>query len=162
MSVANYEIMVASSLRRALRLGELEAAPRIADLESLAASTLGKVELDSIDDTRESHVVEALIAQAVVGVFRSSVPADRLKAVSADFEGGRVLHSGDDVTASDLVESLGDFPGLREAVAAIAAVDGSESPSVIASGVELVLEGMHLTKRLNKDQSGSRSLYRAR
>ncbi len=162
LSVANQEIMVASSLRRALRLGEPDAAPRIADLESLAASTLGKVELDSIDDSRENHVVEALIAQAVIGVFRSSVPADKLKAVGADFEGGRVLHSGDDVTASDLVETLGEFPGLREAVASIGSIAGSESPSVIASGVEFVLEGMHLTKRLNKDQSGSRSLYRAR
>ncbi len=162
LSVANYEIMVASAIRRALRLGELDASPRIADLESLAASTLGKVELDSLDDSRESNVVEALVAQAVISVFRASVPADRLKAVAADFEGGRVLHSGDDVTASDLVEGLGDFPGLREAVAAIGSIEGSESPSVIASGVEFVLEGMHLTKRLNKDRSGSRSLYRSR
>ncbi len=162
LSVANFEIMVASAVRRALRFGETEAAPRIADLASLGASTVGKVELDSIDDSRDSHVFETLVSQAVLGVFRRAVGPEHLKAVVADFDGGRVLHSGDDVVASDLLEALRDFPGLREAVSSIGAINGAESPAVVASGVELVLEGMHLTKRLNKDQSANRALYRAR
>jgi len=40
---------------------------------------------------------------------------------------------------------------------------GDDSPASIASAVEFVLEGMHLSKRLNKDQSaGSGGTYRSR
>ena len=37
-----------------------------------------------------------------------------------------------------------------------------ESPAGIASGIEFVLEGLHLTKRLNKDAVGARATYRSR
>jgi magnesium chelatase subunit I len=37
-----------------------------------------------------------------------------------------------------------------------------ESPAAVASSVEFVLEGLHLSKRLNKDAVGGRALYRAR
>jgi magnesium chelatase subunit I len=32
----------------------------------------------------------------------------------------------------------------------------------VAAAVELLLEGLHLSKRLNKDAVGSRATYRAR
>jgi magnesium chelatase subunit I len=41
-------------------------------------------------------------------------------------------------------------------------LDGASSPARIASAVELVLEGLHLSKRLNKDSVGARSQYRGR
>jgi len=44
----------------------------------------------------------------------------------------------------------------------VAAVGKTESVAQIASGVEFVLEGLHLSKRLNKDESGSRATYRSR
>jgi magnesium chelatase subunit I len=37
-----------------------------------------------------------------------------------------------------------------------------EAPAEVASAVELVLEGLHLSKRLNKDAYGSRATYRGR
>jgi magnesium chelatase subunit I len=40
--------------------------------------------------------------------------------------------------------------------------DDRESPAVVASAVELVLEGLHLSKRLNKEATGGRAQYRAR
>jgi magnesium chelatase subunit I len=39
---------------------------------------------------------------------------------------------------------------------------GDESPAAVASAVEFVLEGLHLSKRLNKDAAGSRATYRSR
>ena len=38
----------------------------------------------------------------------------------------------------------------------------ARSCAVVASAVEFVLEGLHLAKRLNKDASGARAVYRAR
>ena len=40
--------------------------------------------------------------------------------------------------------------------------DGDESPAMVASAVEFLLEGLHLSKRLNKDAVGGRASYRAR
>jgi magnesium chelatase subunit I len=37
-----------------------------------------------------------------------------------------------------------------------------ETPAGIASATELVLEGLHLSKRLNKDAVGGRATYRSR
>jgi len=46
MSIANYETLIASAARRALRCGEEEAVPRVSDLETLESSTAGKIELE--------------------------------------------------------------------------------------------------------------------
>jgi magnesium chelatase subunit I len=162
LSVANYETLVASALRRALRLGEPEAVPRVTDLDSLAASTAGKVEVETLDEGRDGHVVERLMQQAVVTVFKATVPGERLRAATADFDGGEVLHTGDDVPSARLVESLERFPGLRDLVTSMPGVGGNESPGALASATEFVLEGLHLSKRLNKDAAGSRAAYRAR
>jgi magnesium chelatase subunit I len=162
LSVANYETMVASAVRRALRLGEPEAVPRIVDLESLPASTAGKVEVETIDEGRDGHVIERLVQQSVLTVFKATVAGDKLRGVSADFDTGEVVHAGDDVPAATLVSGLEQFPGLREVVTALPGLSGRESPAALASGAEFVLEGLHLGKRLNKDAAGNRATYRAR
>jgi magnesium chelatase subunit I len=161
LSVANYETLVASAARRALRLRESEAVPRISDLESLASSTSGKVEIETIDEGRDGHVIERLIQQSVLTVFKASVPSDRLRDAVADFDadGGRVVHTGDDIPAARFVEVLGHLPALESVVLSLA---GEESPAAVASATEFVLEGLHLAKRLNKDAAGSRATYRAR
>jgi magnesium chelatase subunit I len=49
---------------------------------------------------------------------------------------------------------------LREPVQVL--TGGDESPAAVAAAVEFVLDGLHLSKRLNKDSAGGRSNYRAR
>jgi magnesium chelatase subunit I len=39
---------------------------------------------------------------------------------------------------------------------------GDESPAAVAAAVEFILEGLHLSKRLNKDASGDSATYRSR
>jgi magnesium chelatase subunit I len=161
LSVANYETLVASAVRRALRLREPEAVPRISDLDALVASTSGKVEIETIDEGRDGQVVERLIQAAVLTVFKATVPSERLRDAVSDFdgEGDRVVHAGDDIPAARFVEALGQLPALEALVLSIA---GEESPAAVASATEFVLEGLHLAKRLNKDAAGNRATYRAR
>jgi magnesium chelatase subunit I len=159
LSVANFETLSASAARRALRLGEAEAVPRISDLDALVASTSGKVEIESIDEGREGQVVDDLIKRAVLTVFRARVPMDSLREAVVAFDEGGVVHAGDDVASVALTEVLTRIPTLRPAVASLA---GSESPAALASATEFILEGLHLSKRLNKDASGARATYRAR
>src|SRR5438874_8165392 len=71
LTVANNETLLANATRRALRLGEKEVVPRISDLDSLVASTAGKIELDTIDDGRDDQIVENLVKAAVLTVWRT-------------------------------------------------------------------------------------------
>ena len=162
LSVANLETLVASAVRRALRLGETEAVPRITDLASLVASTSGKVEIETIDEGRDGQVVDRLIQQTVLTVFKELVPPEGLRAAAADFDGGSVLHTGDDITSGRYVEAIGEFPALRSVVTRLPGLSGNESAGAFASAIEFVLEGLHLGKRLNKDAAGDRATYRAR
>ena len=160
LTVTNLETLVANATRRALRLGEDEVVPRVSDLEALAASTSGKVEIDSLDDDRDSDVVERLVKASVLTVFRERCPMDELRPVVEAFDEGRIVHAGDDVSAGDYVRLLDEVPAMRSAVSSL--TEGDENPAAVASAVELVLEGLHLSKRLNKDAAGSRATYRSR
>src|SRR5579871_5226724 len=159
LSIANYETLEANAVRRALRLGEPDAVPRVSDLDALASSTSGKVEIETLDEGRDEQVVDRLIKASVLSVFKDRCPMDQLRAVVDAFDEGTVVHAGDDVAASAYVELLAKMPDLRKQVLALA---GSESPAAVASAVEFVLEGLHLSKRLNKDAVGARATYRGR
>jgi len=50
LSVANFEVLTAASARRALRAGERDAVPRVSDLDALAASTAGKIEVEALEE----------------------------------------------------------------------------------------------------------------
>ena len=159
LSIANFETMEANAVRRALRLGESDAVPRVSDRDALASSTSGKVEIETLDEGRDEQVVDRLIKAAVLTVFKERCPIDQLRGVVDAFEDGSVVHAGDDVPAASYVELLAKMPDLRRQVVALA---GGESPAAVASAVEFVLEGLHLSKRLNKDAAGARATYRGR
>src|SRR5213594_5136091 len=60
LSISNYETLVANAARRALRLGEKDVVPRVSDLESLASSTAGKVEIETLEEGRDEQIVANL------------------------------------------------------------------------------------------------------
>jgi magnesium chelatase subunit I len=80
--------------------------------------------------------------------------------VIAAFEEGIVAHTGEDVASSEEAHLVEQIPALRAAV--ISLTGGDESPAAVAAAVEFVLEGLHLSKRLNKDASAKGATYRSR
>jgi len=164
VSVANMEVLEATSLKRAVRLGEAVAAPRISDLGAVMASTAGKVELESVgDDTPEERVVERLITKALFATFNRRVSVDRLDDVITAFEEGLVVETGERVPSREYVRWMREVPGLEDAVrrlGALDAADGAAEPALVASGVEFLLEGLHLQRRLNKDRGAAGVVYR--
>ena len=92
------------------------------------------------------------------GVPRS-VPADKLGGLVSAFEDGRVVHTGADVASTEYADLVGTMPGLRDALGSLGV---GETPAGVASAVEFVLEGLHLSKRLNKDSIGGKTTYRGR
>jgi magnesium chelatase subunit I len=159
-SIANHETLIAASLRRALRLGETEAVPRPSDLDALIASTLGKLEIEMMDDDEDLEVVAQLIRGAVLQTFRDHVAVERLGEVVDAFDEGLAVEVGPQSPASAYVALVGEIPALGEAVTSI--VGRSPSPGELAAAAELVLEGLHLTRRLNKDVVVATVTYRSR
>jgi magnesium chelatase subunit I len=158
LSVANYETLVANALRRALHHGEHEVVPRVSDLDSLVASTAGKIEIETLDDGREEQVLERIVKAAVLEVFRARCAPEKLGDAVTAFEGGLVVHTGDDVASAEYTKLLPEL-GLAGTLADLGV---GETPAGVASAIEFVLEGLHLAKRLNKDAVGGRGIYRSK
>ena len=159
LSVSNYETLSANAVRRALRHGERDVVPRVSDLEALAASTSGKVEIESIEEGRDGAIIENLVKASILTVFKGRFTPDKLRDVITAFDEGLIAHVGEDVTSADEADLLARVPSLREPVSQLT---DDESPAAVASAVEFLLEGLHLSKRLNKDASGARATYRGR
>jgi len=160
LTVSNLETLQANAMRRALQHGEKIVVPRVSDLDALAASTIGKVEIETIEEGREGLVVEQILKAAVLGVFREHIAIENLREVVDSFDGDLLVNAGEDVSSADYVALLADIPALAPHIAAL--TGGDKTPEVVASAVEFVLEGLHLSKRLNKDAVGARAQYRGR
>jgi magnesium chelatase subunit I len=157
VTIANHETLVAAALKRAVRLGEPVAAPRVSDLGAIVASTAGKIELETLgDETREDKVIEKLVQRAVVNVFNRHFSLSELVGLVERFESGAEVEVGDAVASDQLQRTVADLPELTRAVGRL---DVGESQAGMASGVEFVLEGLHLNRRLNKERRGGGVRY---
>jgi magnesium chelatase subunit I len=164
VSVSNMEVLEAAALKRAIRLGEDVAAPRVSDLGAVVASTTGKVELETIgDDTPEERVVERLITKAVYATFNRHASIDDLDEVIEAFEDGLVVETGERMPTREYVRWMLEIPGLDDAVRRLGVLDDADpaaEPALIASAVEFLFEGLHLLRRVNKDRATSSATYR--
>lgn len=157
VSIANYENLIANALRRAIRLGETQAVPRVSDMHAVVASTAGKIELESMGELDEQRVVERLVSQAVSTTFERYYRLSELESVIRSFEKGTYLESSDVMPSRE----YGKHAQLAGMETAIAKLGVPNDPAHIASAVEFILEGLHLNRRLNKNQDGARFRYRA-
>ena len=94
---------------------------------------------------------------AVSTVFSRYFAAGQFENLVARFEDGEIVEVGEAMPAAAYVRTLGDAPELANALKRLQLPD---RPEVKASVLELLLEGLHLNKRLNKDELEGRALYR--
>jgi magnesium chelatase subunit I len=73
------------------------------------------------------------------------------------------VETGELVPAADLLSQVGTVPGLSKVLDRLGHGDGHEppTPGEVAAAVEFVLEGLHLTRRIDKDTVAGRSVYGA-
>lgn len=164
LSVANYEAIIANAVRRSLSAGEEVAVPRISDLSAIAATTSGKIEVEAFEDGSEGKIISALIRSAVHTTFVEAVDPVLLGPIVDAFDSGETVDVGPGVPSAQFVRLVEDIPSLQPVIDALLDDDDIDrsAPSVVASAVELILEGLHLGKRLNKNDHGELRQYRAR
>ena len=159
ISIANYETLVSNALRRAIRLGEKQVVPRISDLPALIASTTGKIEIESVEEGKESQVIERLIRNALLNVFNRYFSVLDLEDFIAKFNSGLTMEVSDSMKAREYVTKVvkaGEIGGLSDKLKEL---DGGAA--AVASTLEFLLEGLHLNRKLNKEKIMGKSLYQA-
>jgi magnesium chelatase subunit I len=159
LSIANYETVIANALRRTLRTHDAVVVPRVSDLSAMVQSTQGKIEFDTMDDSDADQVIAALVSLAIRQCF-SDVLLEEAPEIVGAFNSEAIVHTGDDLPDADYLAVLAAMPALAAPVERIAGPHASDGEK--AAAVEFVLEGLYLTKRLAKDASGARALYRSR
>jgi magnesium chelatase subunit I len=93
----------------------------------------------------------------VSAVFSRHFSASQFDGVVAKFEEGTMLEVGEGIPARTYTRAFGDFAELATALKKLNLPD---RPEVRASVIEFLLEGLHLNKRLNKDEVDGRAVYR--
>ena len=157
VSICNYENLLSSALKRAIRTGERDVAPRVSDLGAIVASTSGKIELETLGDASEEKVLGKLVQKAVLTVFSRRFAAGELDAVVAAFQDGLRVEVSDTMASAEYARQVAAVPALATAAGKLGAGD----PASAAAAVEFVLEGLHLSRKLNKDAEGGRLRYRS-
>jgi magnesium chelatase subunit I len=157
-SIGNLETLAAAALRRAARTGEPEAVPRVVDLPSVVAGSLGRVEFDAVEEGREEEILLRAVRGAVLEVFRRRLSGFDFAPLLGRFEDGGSVETSDLTPASAFLGQFGDLPGLGKLLGRLGVEE--ESPGVAASALELALEGLHLSRRLNRDSAGRVGAYR--
>ncbi len=157
VSITNYETLVANALRRAIRLRERPAVPRVSDLGALVASTAGKVEPETAGDADESKVLDKLVQRALLNVWNRRLQLGSFEELLAAFRQGLTLEVGEDLPAAEYARQA-RVSNLSGALRALGAAD---DPARVAAAIEFVLEGLHLHKKLNKDRAPGRLRYRS-
>jgi magnesium chelatase subunit I len=158
-AIAAAETVAAGALRRSGLLHEREAVARIGDTASVTSTLRGKVEFESGEEGREVEVLAHLLRTATAETFRAHLAGLDLSGFTRLVADGEIIESGELVSADELLRQIGAVPGLAKVLERLGL---GEAPTrgEAAAGVEFVLEGLYLTRRLSKEQTDDgRTLY---
>ena len=159
LAVAAAEAVAGSALRRGALAGEEHPVARVGDLPGVVPTLRGKVEFEMGEEGREEEVLDHTLRLAVAGTFRDRLAGADLSGFTERFAEGATVETGVLVPAAELLDQLGGVPGLAAVLDRLGVDEDSVSPGQVAAAVELVLEGLWLTRRLDKDSADGRSVY---
>jgi magnesium chelatase subunit I len=159
-AIAAAESVAASALRRSARVGDPQLVARMCDVPPVVPTLLGKVEFEMGEEGREREILEHLLRLAVAETFRARLSGLDLAGFTDLFADGTMVETGELVPADQVLGQLGPIPGLAKVLDRLGAGDDA-SHGQIAAAVEFVLEGLHLTRRIDKQTLGGRTLYGA-
>ena len=161
-AIAAAETIAASALRRAALLEEAEPVARIGDAATVTSTLRGKVEFESGEEGRETEILAHLLRTATAETFRARLAGIDLSGFTGLVAEGEVIETGELVAAADVLRPVGTVPGLAKVLGRLGRGD-APSRGEAASGIEFVLEGLHLSRRLSKDLTDDgRTVYGSR
>ncbi len=159
-AIAAVEGISAAALRRAARTPDHDPVARIGDVGVVVPTLLGKIEFEMGEEGRERAVLEHLLRMATATVFRQRLSGLDLSGFTSVFAEGAMVETGELVPATELLAQVGTVPGLSKVLDRLGYRDDANRGEV-AAAVEFTLEGLHLTRRLDKEIVNGRTVYGA-
>ena len=129
-------------------------------MPTVLPTLLGKVEFEMGEEGREREVLAHLLRLAIAETYRSRLSGLDLTGFTDLFAEGAVVETGELVPGADLLAQVGPVSGLSKVLDRLGHADDA-SPGQVAAAVEFVLEGLHLTRRIDKDSVAGRTVYGA-
>ncbi len=158
VSIRSYEAILGSAVRRCLELGETVAVPRITDIEMTYPAISGKLELEyQVQENNGNDIVENLAHRAIKSVFDTHFQIEGLAEIIAAFEKGMSVEISRFQPSDAYLDGLKYIPGMEAAVERLA--DLKDAP-LVAAALEFVLEGLHLSNKLNREAHENGVLYK--
>jgi len=162
-SIANLETLISNTERRGILTGEKRVVPRICDLNYLAASCRGKIEMTLAEEEgAEDKLIRSLVGEAVKAVFSRYDDAEEHENITEQFKGNLTFPAGDDLGADEFIANMKAVKGLPQAAAALARemkLDAGDSAILAAVG-EFLLEGLYVNNRLSKYNHKGKAFFR--
>jgi magnesium chelatase subunit I len=149
------EGVVSNAERRALRLEENEAIPRIGDVYAALPMITGKIELEYDGELQGAEkIARELIAVAAQEVYEARAGGADVDEIVEYFESGGALQVSDDAAARACVQGFEQVPGLLDLVHSVGLAPDSAPVGVRAAACELVLEALVAGRRISRSEGG--------
>jgi magnesium chelatase subunit I len=180
LTIAAMENLVSNAERRAILIGEEVVVPRICDLPHVLPGLTGKIELVFEGEQEGSvKVSKALVGKAVRETFKRYFPdplrkrsrpsgeGQPSKQAAEDpeygkiiqyFETGNAVELGDDMTIAAYTKELDKVRGLRDLTRKY--MKNLDEQLEIPSVMEFVLDGLHQSSKIAKDEMDHRTAYK--
>ena len=158
VSIRSYEAIIGSALRRALECKEKKVVPRITDIESVFPAIMGKLELEyEVAEKKADEVVFDLARRAVKVIFDKHFKSEDLSSITDSFLNGVEAEVSRFLPSADYMDGYEVLPGMKEAVGTLT---NPNSPPEASSAMEFILEGLHLSNKLNRTEKDKGMVYK--
>ena len=176
-TISAMENLVSNAERRAILVGDRTIAPRICDLAHALPGMTGKVEL-VFEGEQEgpAKVSKALVGKAVREVFKRYFPDPLQKRTKHQgesrpqedsvyakivswFESGNKIEIADDMPIEQYLRELDKVRGLRDITRKHLKLSETNTYE-LASAMEFVLDGLHQSSRIAKDEVDRITAYK--
>jgi magnesium chelatase subunit I len=154
MPITVMENVVSNAERRAVRTGEPEVVPRIADVFAALPAITGKLELEYEGElVGGASIARELIRRAADATLKARAGTPNLDRVVIWFDEGGALQVDDEQPSALVAKAFSAVPDLLDVVhrTGLATPD---DPGATAAACELVLEALVARKKVSRNDAG--------
>jgi magnesium chelatase subunit I len=154
MPITVTENVVSNAEQRALRAGDSEVVPRIADVYAALPAITGKMELEYEGElVGGALIARELIRRACDATLEARAGDLDTEAIQIWFDAGGALEIADDLAVGVVNQGFETVPGLVDIVTAVGLAPRND-PALVTIGCELVLEALVARRKISRSDTG--------
>ncbi len=154
MPISAMENVISNAEQRAIRAGDAEAVPRVADVYAALPAITGKIELEYEGElVGGATIARELIRRACDATLRERVGDLDTDDVVIWFDAGGALQVADEVPLPLVRKGFDLVPGLVSTVTALGLAAKGDDPMIVVA-CELILEALVARRKISRSDEG--------